>query len=648
MLGCRSSSRVSLTAAVGALIGLMVSLGCNDTAVIRSRGDLGLQPGDVISFGVVTVGMARTRTVVLSNVSDTGELTITSIRLLPIQGEETALQIINDPSDLEELELGSGDTKDVILEFAPTVPGPLLARLSVVYYDGQASREKLVAITGSGADAVVYVDPPVVDFGRVQQGVMVADVATIRNVGLGDVRITSITIVETNPGPVARFSYDLPVGTSLPRLLVAGSDLSIDVAFLGDDLVAREAVVDVELEAIGQLDPMLMIVNDCLRSADPSFDADGDGFFGDPCSADCDDLNNQTHPGAGELVDGEDNDCDGIIDEGTTAYDDDGDCQCEVGPCVGSSEPTCVTLADGDCNDGRTDVYFGNTEILDNGIDDNCNGLVDEDPSLVDADGDGFAPAGGDCDDAAPSNFPGNTERVDGVDNDCDGIVDEGTIVYDDDGDCLCELGPCIGSVNATCITVGGGDCHDGDSSVYPGASEEPCGMGDGVDTDCDGVVDCGALDADADGVTVWAGDCDDADGSRFPLNPEIADGIDNDCDGVVDEGTAARDDDLDGYCEGVDIDGDGQLDCSDGALPGDCWDQDGTVHPGGDEGVASGNGIDDNCNGLTDEGTLDWDGDGDGFTPNGGDCDDVDPSVNPAVWDVPGDGVDANCDGTD
>ncbi|CAN5867295.1 hypothetical protein BH11MYX3_BH11MYX3_25370 [soil metagenome] len=88
----------------------------------------------------------------------------------------------------------------------------------------------------------------------------------------------------------------------------------------------------------------------------------------------------------------------------------------------------------GDCNDHNKDVHPGATENESNLIDDDCDGKADENaqnqPSTntVDADGDGFSPANGDCDDRVGMGagiHPGAAEICgDGLDNDCDGVAD--------------------------------------------------------------------------------------------------------------------------------------------------------------------------------------------------------------------------------
>ncbi len=97
-----------------------------------------------------------------------------------------------------------------------------------------------------------------------------------------------------------------------------------------------------------------------------------------------------------------------------------------------------------DCNDNDPSVYPGATEICDN-KDNNCNGETDEGLS-TDADGDGHYTPGScktpndDCNDNDPTVYPGATELCDGKDNNCDGQVDEGYAVG---APCTAGIGAC-------------------------------------------------------------------------------------------------------------------------------------------------------------------------------------------------------------
>ncbi len=139
---------------------------------------------------------------------------------------------------------------------------------------------------------------------------------------------------------------------------------------------------------------------DCL-----STDSDGDGYgTGASCSpVDCDDSDSNVNPGATEVCDDEDNDCDGAIDEG---FDSDGDGW---------------TTCEGDCDDGDSGINPAAVETCDF-EDDDCDGATDEG---FDADVDGWTTCEGDCNDGSSLVHPGLTDTCNGTDNDCDGIVDE-------------------------------------------------------------------------------------------------------------------------------------------------------------------------------------------------------------------------------
>jgi hypothetical protein len=260
--------------------------------------------------------------------------------------------------------------------------------------------------------------------------------------------------------------------------------------------------------------------NDCDGEIDEGVgtvfyaDADGDGFGGRTesvaCerpegfvddSTDCDDLDPAAHPGADEVCDDIDNDCDGAIDQddpdvdlstvSTYYIDEDGD---GYGTDASSTE-ACSTPeghADNadDCDD--TDALIHPETRWYPDADDDSYG--DEAAVTVGCEApDDHILEGGDCDDLAPEVNPEALERCDGVDNNCDGAVDEDSAV---------------------------------DASTWYAD-----GDGDGVGIDGDTVTACDP----PEGYAATAGDCDDAEPANFPGNVERCDGIDNDCDGGAD-----------------------------------------------------------------------------------------------------------------
>ena len=109
-------------------------------------------------------------------------------------------------------------------------------------------------------------------------------------------------------------------------------------------------------------------------------------------------------------------------------------------------------LSNVDCDDHNPLVHPGATEIC-NGVDDNCNNVVDEG---FDRDGDGFTTCGGDCNDALASVRPGGVQLCDGLNNDCSHPAWRaltGTNEADDDGDTWSECQ---------------GDCDDALPATYP------------------------------------------------------------------------------------------------------------------------------------------------------------------------------------
>jgi hypothetical protein len=163
-----------------------------------------------------------------------------------------------------------------------------------------------------------------------------------------------------------------------------------------------------------------------------------------------------------ELCNGIDDDCDGQIDEGANCCDDGNTQQCgsDVGICS-DRKKTCNEGIWGPCEWEQGPNPGG--EICGNNLDDDCDGSVDENcASCSDRDGDGYgdpasskcAYTGQDCDDLDPDANPGMLEVCDGIDNDCDGQIDEdmscetcsnGVQDWNEDGvDCGGDCPPCF------------------------------------------------------------------------------------------------------------------------------------------------------------------------------------------------------------
>jgi len=209
---------------------------------------------------------------------------------------------------------------------------------------------------------------------------------------------------------------------------------------------------------------------DCQRGecVDAAQDLDGDGYI---AHRDCDDYDPDTYPGAQELCDRRDNDCDGVVDDGVR--DADGECLVDCP----DADSDGVAECDGDCNDLVSDIYPGAPEPCD-GVDNDCDGVVDD----GDADGDG-EPACSDCDDAEPLAAPGFDEVCDGVDNDCDGTADDG-VLCGGEGECV---GVCRWTWDATAAEVDH-DCGVAESARW--CSDDGCENGEVLAAAPDGGID--------------------------------------------------------------------------------------------------------------------------------------------------------------
>lgn len=286
-------------------------------------------------------------------------------------------------------------------------------------------------------------------------------------------------------------------------------------------------------------------------------DADKDGVSAS--QGDCDDNDATSFPGAPELCDDKDNDCNGVADDSSYYYrDEDGDGfgnpDMEQPDC---KKPSGYVESSGDCNDKDPNSRPGATEVCDQ-KDNNCDGAVDENLGSVtyfqdlDGDGygtredfitacaqpDGYADQEDDCDDTNPARNPDENEKCDAIDNNCNDLVDEG----------------------------------------YPIAPMFPDTDLDGYGADVESILAC----ATAVGYSPLNADCDDTDKLTNPNADERCEGTDNNCNGIVDENLR--------YLFFKDGDGDGfgstEVNTCNPATDevgarGDCKDDDPSVHPG-------------------------------------------------------------------
>jgi len=442
-----------------------------------------------------------------------------------------------------------------------------------------------------------------------------------------------------------------------------------------------------------------------------------DGYVLD--NTDCVDDNDAVNPNAADICNGIDDNCVAGVDEGnvcpTNAYYCDIDSDSYLSSSISGSCDTFDCIPDGcsssqgnDCDDGAANVKPGATETC-NLIDDNCNGQIDEgveNTYYQDSDGDTYGNVGviaeecslpdgyvldnTDCDDTQSAVRPGATETCNLIDDNCDGAIDENvknTYYLDSDGDTYGDA-----SQTSLACSVPEGyvsdntDCVDDNNLVNPSRDEICNGLDDNCingidefatcpitayycDDDSDSYLSSGVsgtcitFDCIPVGCSSSQGnDCNDSLSNVKPGALETCNLIDDNCDGQVDEGVETT------YYQDLDGDTYGNLgviaeECS---VPTgfvadytDCDDTKSSVKPGTTETC---NLIDDNCDGVIDEGVkntyyLDSDSDTygdsgettlacslpDGYIDNSVDCDDSNPNKNPAQNEVCNN-VDDNC----
>ncbi len=383
---------------------------------------------------------------------------------------------------------------------------------------------------------------------------------------------------------------------------------------------------------------------------------------------DCDDTTELTWPGAPEVCDLQDNDCDGRIDIPLSASPEcpadcagkadcaakcavKVDCSTDCGPgqaaCLSGDTSGCTAPKTTTCLDPKLGCSTYETcgacpampPELCNLADDDCDGLIDEgvlQTVFVDADEDGHGKPGSgkegcagapktsllddDCNDADATVHPGADEVCDKADQDCDFEIDEGVLVVywtDQDGDGYGDPAKPVSACEAPAgAVIEPGDCAPEVATVHPNADE----LCNGKDDDCDGQVDeswptlgqpCDGLDTDPcpDGTVVCAPGqadtiCEDPENALV----EKCNGVDDNCDGQIDELWPTLGD----ACDGEDADScaEGQIAC-DGSGTGVVCAELGNGHE------ESCNTKDDDCDGLTDELWPDLGGACDGPDPD-------------------------------
>jgi|GEM_PF-821249 len=352
-------------------------------------------------------------------------------------------------------------------------------------------------------------------------------------------------------------------------------------------------------------------------------------------------------------------------------------CSCNAWGQAQNAATTCNVVVEGvgacpgtrQCEPGGLSACAGKTPEPEmcNGLDDNCDGNVDEGImgdacDLTNEFGtcQGALSCGGNAEEVCVGTMPA-AEVCNGIDDDCDGTVDNGSPDFDGDG-----IADCVDPDDDGDNTLDADDCepYNADIGLF---AQEAC---DGIDNNCNGLTDeegatgCSTFYQDADGDTygsIAAGpkclcaadpdqfytvtvaeDCDDLAASAFPGGVETCNNVDDDCDGTVDNNldttTPCFISNSFGTCQGTEQCVGGAVQCVGQSPQAEIC-----------------NALDDDCNGQIDDGTADYDNDGDPDCTDPDDdndnfldeqdCQPLNENAYPGAQETC-DGTDTNCNG--
>lgn len=418
-------------------------------------------------IGVVAVGDRETIPIVLQSVGP-GGVTIKSIT----SSDPTHFVVLpswaNKDSDgdgvADSLYLQRGSesnpTQDIVeINFRPDDNGLFRTQLTILS-DDNTTKERTdtddgiirVVVRGVGRVPCANVYPTFLDFGRRPAGGYFSKTINIHNCGEAPLTISSFQV---------QGSSSFYGASATPIYIFTGQKNTAEIAWIPGSLDEETANLSVTINDPNFPNPLLLQGNSCEHTQSTDWDVDGDGWRS--CMGDCNDNNANIHPGALDIVNNLDDDCDGTTDNTQDiSWDNDGDG---------------VLVEDGDCHDQDGNI-FPNAEEIINGIDDDCNGIIDDNTEIYDDDQDGLSELEGDCDDQSANVHHTVEEVVDGIDNNCNGFIDENSNVFDDDQDGYTEED---------------GDCDDTDPWSWPSGKED-C---DGIDNDCDNIIDEGDDDTE-------------------------------------------------------------------------------------------------------------------------------------------------------